>query len=147
MSMNIPTGLISLDCLTEISDLCSKLTNQQIERAGRSLNPATDKEKALGTIHNDLLKRLWTVALILASKSKQRTLELPVTDEEADSFKSDSERMGSLSVIAAKLFWHELNLEMNAFPTNLGIRRGWLAVEPESDSDPLKAALSRLFES
>jgi hypothetical protein len=102
-----PTGL-PLPLLAELVMLIREVTEEDIERAARSLKEPADGEKVLGRVTAVEHLQLWALYSRLRGRSegcKHRAAFESDTAADAEQAQREAERWIDLAMIAARLFW------------------------------------------
>lgn len=138
------TELMSV--LSDIESEMDAVSPTTIEALGRKLKPVGKLEKALGTIHNESIKRLFVVHRILGAKRCAQAHEAELATDEMDSHGMTiaSAKYDVLEDLVKELLTTQVRVEFEAYRCNIGIRQGWMAVTTPDENSPAHM-LQQLF--
>lgn len=130
--------LETMDILPELELLISKVSDKEMDYRSRSMFEPGENDKILGTIHNELVRRLFCVGTSLISRSMEvRSRAESVFDEEEQNLmKQESARLNDLREVVQQLMWHQLRQDMSFWEGNIGVRRNWIAVQSVDQPTP-----------
>ena len=126
-----------LTVMTEIDRDFELIAEPAISRVQRELPKMQSGEKPLGAIHNEALKKLWTLAAYYDVASQQAELDAKHkadTEEQAAELRQKGLRFEALEEIARDLFWVQVKDDIGpaAWDANvLGVRANWMLARGE----------------
>lgn len=130
--------------LQTIAEFVRDVTEEDLERASEILDAPGEGEKHLGYLDSQLGRKLWCAGrrivqqiAILASQG------VMAGKEESAALKKECERLTKISELSRTLFWMECNEVIGAWGQSVGIRSGWIIVDPKEDGDDTRSALLR----
>lgn len=141
------TILEQLSVLDEIASMVESISDAAIAHADSKQRSARDeKEKPLGTIHNEACKRLWVSILKFRSESKAYEAQADASENEIEEkeLRAKSNRADTLGRLSKELFWAQVQEDLN-FHGDIGIRAGWMAVEMSEREGPPPGILGGLI--
>lgn len=124
----------NLTILSEIDTACAGMSDIDIRRAERVLVAIQNDEKALGRLHNESLKKLWSLSHHYDIQGKLAAISVQQADnaEAAMVAGHQLERSNELEHVCQELFWIQVKDEIGAsareVEVGLGIREGWMVV-------------------
>lgn len=135
---------------SEISEAFDRVTEPDIRRVQRTLQPVRPNENPLGVLHNEALKKLWALAHRFDALSKQAVLDAQhkaETDDEASALRQQAARFSELEEIARDLFWCQAKDDIGSWEHSgvIGIREGWMLVCGPAPTKSIEAILGGII--
>ncbi len=131
--LNVSAALPALDMyLTEI-------TERQIERDGGKIDKPSKNDRPLGPLTSDLAKRLYCACNIIKAKSIEAAAraKIAIEDHEEKALLAEAKQLDQLADLAREFLWYEVRSSADHWNGGIGIRHGWVVVEPpENDNQP-----------
>lgn len=129
-----------LDIVAELGKMFAAVTNEQVDRVGALLGSLLPSEEALGAIHSEEARRLWTLAsnydrlgaeAIFNAKFEART------DTEMKERLADDFRARAFEEVARNLFWLTVKQDIGGkawTASSIGVRSGWMLVAKKKEA-------------
>jgi hypothetical protein len=140
-----------LSVLSEIERDLEKIQEVDVQRAQNQLNPPQANERSLGTLHNENLKRVWTLAGHYEYNGKLSALRMTMADaQEAAELGLAGQRAAEFCKVARNIFWLQVKEDIGPVcrqgEGGIALRTNWLIVETKATSkfEIIGAALADL---
>lgn len=137
--------MIDLKLLQDIQAAYDAITEVDMDRINRHLDPPQNDEKPLGVVHSMEARRVWAVSQQFTGRAidlirKARFSSLSEADT-ADML-AQATRLSGLAELARDMFWVVAKDDLNGWSMDaVGLRRGWMLVEAKSKTKTLLEAL------
>lgn len=139
-----------LTVMTEIVRDFEKIEDAEIQRVQRGLPDIKPTEKPLGTIHNEGLKKLWTLAAFYDAACQHAKLDSKYkadTDEQAADLRIRSARFSGLEDVVRALFWIQVKDEISLAAwesDSIGVRKDWMLISGSASTSGIIELLGKL---
>lgn len=140
--------IAELDTLLNLNELLATVTDAQIKRLGQKMKPKEENEQALGTIHDQTARKIYTLGALLTiqSDSIKSTAPMAADDEEEKKMAEDSLKAKAGCELCKDIFWYHLHLQFGHWDESVGLRHDWMAVSMKEPSNHKRLeAIKRLF--
>lgn len=137
------TNIADLEVLQMIDDAVGSVTDAFLQRVAGGFDPAKDSEKALGTLHDAMARRLYCAARVFAAKAATVAGEATLADSEIDGLRliQEAHRYKDVAELVKSIFWACAAQETGEWEKSLGVRANWMIVV----SAPMDNPLARIF--
>lgn len=137
--------MIELKLFQDIQAAYDSITEADLDRINRALDPPDDDETPLGVVHSMEARRIWAVAHHFAGRTGELLIKMKFYNtSEADKAEltAEASRWAGLSELARDIFWATTKDDLNGWTAKMvGIRQGWMLVQTKSKSSALLEAL------
>jgi hypothetical protein len=135
-----------LAVLVEIEKALTRITESDIQRIQRDFAKINPKERALGTLHSEGLKRLWALAVSYEAQAAQAVLDAQyraTSEEHKEELVQLACRLKALEGVIRELFWFQANDDIGGWnnSASVGIREDWMLVALPERQHPLATLL------
>ena len=120
--------------LAELRMEWERLSDADLERAGRNLNATKDSDKMLGVIHSLELRRTWALADVMRLRCQEAQIHARMraeSEEETQVLSEQAHRFDAMDDVLREIFWAQAKDDIGGKAweaRSLGIRSGWMLV-------------------
>jgi hypothetical protein len=138
--------MLEMELFEELSALLEKVSTKELDYRGNAMEEVCEHDAVLGTIHNDLVRRMHCVqvSLIALSLETNSRAEGVFDDDEKAQLKSEAARLKTLADVVSALMWYHLRADMGHWGGTVGMRKNWTAVKPGVSGAPPASFLDLL---
>jgi len=109
-------------------------------------SPIDDGEKVIGTVDDDYIKRIFSLASFYRRESQRMQVDLQAIGDEPSNSPSFNQLKQKYETLQ-EIFWFLLRAHYNHWGMGIGVRRNWKVVNTDGNkSSKLPAVLRRLLE-